>query len=58
MCGGDILCCVSVEQSDHCWNKGPAVTLYLAAWMQESAAEGAAQGPHGLMQGVGGVVRD
>ena len=39
------------EQSDGCENEWTVVVLFLTQWLSESAAKGAAQGFHSLVQG-------
>ena len=47
-----------VVELDSSRDEGPAEPLLLTPWVQQSAAEGATQGPHSVMQGVRGVVHD
>lgn len=37
-----------VTESDSSGDEGPDVPLFLTSWVDESAAEGAAQGPHSV----------
>ena len=48
----------SVKQYDSGQDEGPAVALLPAPWLQQPAAEGAAESTNSSMQGMGGVVHD
>lgn len=59
-CAAVLVWCLGrcVEQSDGCGEKRPAVALLPALRMPQSGAEGAPQGLHSGVQGVGGVASD